>query len=516
MSFYGMTPMKVWADFDTILRRSAGPDDPNECGDEQAECSLTTRDQLFEEDMAGPAPLECLPEGPLQQATSLYVQACSPEHWLACNPAGPGLVAVLDAEALTLLEGFRQPTTLAEASLALPQRSLASIEHGVRLLARADLLLPVGSGHQPLPRPPSRESQTLSAWLHVTNACNLACSYCYLQKSAEHMSSETGRGAVETVFRSAARYGYRGVHLKYAGGEASLRPQQVFALHDYATQLASEQHIRLSAYVMSNGVVLSQRFIEGLQQRQIGIMISLDGVGQHHDRQRPFRHGPGSFAWVDRSISRLLAAGLVPHINVTVSRRNLAGLPALMEYLLERDLPFSLSYYRENECSASLTDLQFGTGEMIRAMRAAFAVIEQRLPKRRLLGSLIDRAHPTRPQSHTCGMGRHYLVIDQHGGISRCHAANEAPVATIESLDPLAAIRRRGQGLHAVPVEEKSGCRSCLWRYWCSGGCPALTYRLTGRLDVQSPNCAIYQALFPEVLRLEALRLLKYVTPLAV
>jgi len=36
------------------------------------------------------------------------------------------------------------------------------------------------------------------------------------------------------------------------------------------------------------------------------------------------------------------------------------------------------------------------------------------------------------------------------------------------------------------------------------------TYRATGRYDVKSPHCNIYQALFPEVLRLEGLRLLKY------
>jgi uncharacterized protein len=41
-----------------------------------------------------------------------------------------------------------------------------------------------------------------------------------------------------------------------------------------------------------------------------------------------------------------------------------------------------------------------------------------------------------------------------------------------------------------------------------------LTYRMTGRSDIKSPNCAIYKALFPEALRLEALRLLKYHEPI--
>ena len=59
-------------------------------------------------------------------------------------------------------------------------------------------------------------------------------------------------------------------------------------------------------------------------------------------------------------------------------------------------------------------------------------------------------------------------------------------------------------------VDEKEGCRDCQWRYWCTGGCPLQTFRATGRYDLKSPNCSIYQAIFPEVLRLEGLRLLKY------
>jgi len=48
---------------------------------------------------------------------------------------------------------------------------------------------------QPLPEPAS--SDTLVAWLHVTNACNLRCTYCYLDKTDEAMSAETGYAAVD-------------------------------------------------------------------------------------------------------------------------------------------------------------------------------------------------------------------------------------------------------------------------------------------------------------------------------
>jgi uncharacterized protein len=85
----------------------------------------------------------------------------------------------------------------------------------------------------------------------------------------------------------------------------------------------------------------------------------------------------------------------------------------------------------------------------------------------------------------------------------------ERPITSIYADDPLAWLRADRLGIQNLSVEAKEGCRSCEWKYWCTGGCPALTYRATGRYDVKSPNCRIYKALYPEMLRLEGLRLLK-------
>lgn len=39
-------------------------------------------------------------------------------------------------------------------------------------------------------------------------------------------------------------------------------------------------------------------------------------------------------------------------------------------------------------------------------------------------------------------------------------------------------------GIQNLPVEEKEGCRTCEWKYWCTGGCSLATHRATGRYDV--------------------------------
>jgi uncharacterized protein len=143
-------------------------------------------------------------------------------------------------------------------------------------------------------------------------------------------------------------------------------------------------------------------------------------------------------------------------------------------------------------------------------MLQTFAVIEKYLPRRSLLNAIVDRANLQQAHIRTCGVGQNYLVIDQNGKVAKCHMEIEKPITSIQATDPLLLVNQDKAGIQNLHVEEKEGCRDCEWRYWCAGGCPLLTYRATGRYDVKSPNCNIYKAIFPEVLRLEGLRILKY------
>jgi uncharacterized protein len=281
-------------------------------------------------------------------------------------------------------------------------------------------------------------------------------------------------------------------------------------LHDYARHLAEEYHLELDGVVLSNGVALSKRMIEGLRAQKLRLMISLDGIGDYHDVHRPFVNGRGSFRHVELTLDRLAACNFTPSISITVSNRSLPGLAQVVAYVLKRELPFTLNFYRENECSASFSDLAYQDEQMIAAMKAAFAVIEVNLPPYSLMGTLVDRARLDTLHDRPCGVGHSYMVINQQGAVAKCHMELERPVTDINAADPLQFIQEDQIGLQNLSVEEKKGCTGCIWRYWCAGGCPALTYRLTGRFDVKSPNCRVYQALFPEVLRLEGLRLLEY------
>lgn len=433
------------------------------------------------------AELRRLRPHPLLQMLSL-----DDEHVVAFVPS-LSQVVVLDRAAQALLGRLPLGDLLPDAT---------TLDH-VLALERIGLLT---AGDGTIAPPP--ESDVLVAWLHVTNACNLRCSYCYLNKTNDSMSESTARAAIDAVVRSARANGYRKIALKYAGGEAALQMPLVELLHTYAAEQAAAYGIQCQAGLLSNGTSLTQAKLDTIRRLGLQLMISLDGLAEINDRQRPTIAGNGSSRAVLAGIEHTVAAGITPNIAITVTGASVAGLPALLAWLLEHELPFTISFYRENDCGGAFQQLQLDEQRIIVGMRAAYAVIERNPPRWSLLGSLLDRADLSMPHQRTCAVGENYLVIDHHGRIAKCQMTIGQPVTTIASNDPLALIRADRVGVQNVPVDQKEGCRSCEWRYWCTGGCAVATFRATGRYDIQSPNCGIYKALYPDVLRLEGRRLL--------
>ncbi|MEH2171255.1 radical SAM/SPASM domain-containing protein [Nostoc sp.] len=418
-------------------------------------------------------------------------------------------VAVLNQSAIFLLEQFTNPHKLDDIAIEHSEIDPINLQEAIQELYQARLIAPNNYSSFNLNEIP----ETLTAWLHITDRCNLRCDYCYLPHEAKDMSIDIGKAAIESTFSSATLNNYRRVKLKYAGGEALLCSPLIKDLHLYAQSLSKETDIILDGVVLSNGTLITPEIIEMLKILNLRLMISLDGLSNFHDIQRSYTSGKGSFQDVERGIKIALKNGIIPDISITVSGRNAEGLPDLLEWILEYNLPFSLNFYRENELSASYEDLQLEESRLIEGMLAAFKVIELKLPNRSLLGSLIDRANLASPHKRTCGVGQSYLVFDYKGQIAKCQMQLHKTISASKTQDPLTLVRQDKAGIQNLSVEEKEGCRTCEWKYWCTGGCSLATFKATGRYDIQSPNCNIYKALYPEALRLEGLRLIKYNSP---
>lgn len=413
---------------------------------------------------------------------------------------------VANQSALSLIQDFQRPKSLDNVYLSQTGFYDNPSDNALKKLIELNLLLPANRAKTQF----SENSDTLTASLHLADSCNLACDYCYLPNSKSHISLETGIRIINKVINSAVRHQYQQVKIKYTGGEPLFGFDLIAVLHRYAKESACRNQLELSGSVLSNGTLLTPEIIEQIKALNLRLMISLDGIHEYHDCHRHYPDGSGSFGKVSHAIDTALAQSLIPDISVTVSARNAAGLPELMQWILDRDLPFSLNFYRENSKSEKYSDLRIKEEKIIQGMLAAYRVIESHLPSRSLLSALADRTNLAVPHLRACSAAHSYLVFDCQGNISKCQMQMDAPVTDILNPDPLKALRNDRIGLQNLKVDDKEECKSCKWKYWCGGGCPLETFRCSGRYDKKSPNCNIYKVLFPQIIRLEGLRLLKH------
>jgi len=419
----------------------------------------------------------------------LYRVGLTHEYELFFNPGAPLNVVVLNTTARDVLESFCRPRPLtSEAD---------------RKLAMLGLLT---SSSVPDTRKVRTQNYVLTVWLHLTEVCNLRCSYCYVRPGRRTMDVQTGYAALESVFRSALANGFHTVKLKYAGGEPTLCWPLVHLLHEKAGELARQHAVGLQEVLLSNGTLLDKGMIEWLRRERVNLMLSLDGLGPAHDAHRHYADGSGSFTQVVSSIELALEHGLTPFLSITVTPGSVHELPGVIAFALERDLPFNLNFVRSRAIPVS----QAARESFIAGLRAGLRVIEAALPRRRLVDGLLDRSNFSAPHAYACSTGRSYLVIDTDGNVFRCQMAMDQPVTDIRAADPLRLVREWRGGFQSISVEEKEDCRHCPWRYWCAGGCPLLTYQTSGRSDAPSPYCTVYRAIYPDVVRLEGLRLLKW------
>jgi uncharacterized protein len=428
-------------------------------------------------------------------APSLLPVSIDQEHSLIFNPLMPGRLVMLNRPAHQALGHFRVPSSLTELNDAdLRDAAQAMVKLGLLQPSRSS---PTAALAQPI---------DLVAWLHLTQACNLRCAYCYQPHGSPSMSEATGRAALDAIFEAARSHGFRQVTLKYAGGEPTLRFSLVLRLHSYAQSLASRHGLALRATLLTNGLLLNDAMLEATRKAGIHLMISLDGPTAH-DIQRPQANGQGSFTQAAEAVDRAIRHGIFPHISITVTRLNAGMLGEAAAFALDRNLTFSLNLYREND-QASTKKLSASAEELLTGVRAALQVIEERMPQERLIDGMFDLVSFAAGHNRPCGAGFNYLAITPNGKIARCQMEIEHSVGDVFHDDPCEIIQQAGAGCH-LTVDQRQGCRECTWRYACAGGCPLQAERAYGRFDQPSPNCAVYKALYPELLRLEGLRMLR-------
>lgn len=355
----------------------------------------------------------------------------------------------------------------------------------------------------------NKKPRHLDVWLHITNQCNLRCTYCYVYKTQAKMTEEVANKAIYKIFTSAQKHGFKIITFKFSGGESLLEFPFVLRLVNKARKLGKKYNIQLDFCCLTNGVLLTEETAKLLKANNIRAAISIDGLEKYHNKTRIFPSGEGTFRYVVKGLENLLKADVPFNVMITISLNNIEGIPELTKILLSRNIPFTFNFYRENPFVSE--EIEGDDRKLVKYLKKAYTYIYDNPPRYTLVNGLLDRVNFQKPHLFPCGMGNSYVVVRHDGKMTSCQMTLENPIGSINGED---LIKTMQNGNFVKPnnltVQGKIPCKICQWKYICCGGCPLLTYRQKGRYDTNSPYCEVYKALIPEVLKIEAKRIIKY------
>jgi uncharacterized protein len=397
---------------------------------------------------------------------------------------GQGKAAGLGQEAGREATGADAWAGLSEASLALlqaaPDRDLAEIGTELADLVAEGMLMSAAPELASYVLPEYHVVKALC--LHVAHDCNLRCRYCFAGAGAfggrrELMTLKTGKQALDFLFAAAGDRKH--VEVDYFGGEPLLNFPVVKELIDYGESESRRRGKILKQTLTTNGMLLRGEISEFLNQRDVALVLSLDGRKEVNDRMRPLINGQGSYDVILR------------HFQAAVAGRGYDNY-----YLRGTYTRFNLDFFQdvrhmvENGFDLiSAEPVVAEPDEPYAFRREDLAILFQQYEalaryhrERRLAGQPFTFFHfnldldhgPCLPKRLSgCGAGREYLAVAPEGTLYPCHQFVGQPefvVGDVERGIVRPEVGRRFQRCHVLAKEK---CRACWARFYCGGGCHA-------------------------------------------
>ena len=146
--------------------------------------------------------------------------------------------------------------------------------------------------------------------LSVASGCNLACRYCYCGVCRDElpdeglMSEKTAMTAVEKFLADADPA--KGIRVTFFGGEPLLNKNVIRRVVERCNGWAAENGVRAGYSITTNATLIDDETARLIADNNFGLLVSLDGPQELHDRQCPDRAGNGSFERAAAGIKRLM------------------------------------------------------------------------------------------------------------------------------------------------------------------------------------------------------------------
>lgn len=345
-----------------------------------------------------------------------------------------------------------------------------------------------------------------SVTFDLTNACNLQCSYCFEKdKNPCSMTAENALKMAEAVdqnFRKRVLVNQPGATLRvtFFGGEPMLKMDVMRAV----AKFFMDQEYFVEFAITTNLTLLKDEDIEFFRSINMGILVSIDGTKEAHDKNRC-----NSYDLVANNIKKLVDAGMQLNLEARITLPPsevgtlVEGVKGVFELGVDNIAPclvYDQPWKKE--------DWVIFEDQTRKLFDWALEVYNNSDNKRNLNIKMLNDALEnclvkSNENEVPCGMGNDlFIAVSPEGNVAPCHQipTNKSGHGLImgniltDEFDEKRIMETRAKR------DFSQRCQACDNRGICSGGCPVENYRASGSFSKPEPAWCEYIAIMAKII----------------
>jgi uncharacterized protein len=169
--------------------------------------------------------------------------------------------------------------------------------------------------------------------LSITQKCNLACDYCYVNEKDSVMPLPVAGKIIDFIYDHTPED--EQIDIGFFGGEPLLELRLIKEITQMINHHESYDADRVMISIVTNGTIFHEGIKDFLLEENVGIGISCDGPSFIQDQFRRFPDGSGSSKIVEGNIEKALLFFPFMPVNAVYSPENLQFLPDIVDYISE-------------------------------------------------------------------------------------------------------------------------------------------------------------------------------------
>jgi uncharacterized protein len=340
------------------------------------------------------------------------------------------------------------------------------------------------------------------ATIIVSNGCNLNCTYCFEHdKTNEKLSGDDMKTILDKCYESYSKIDDKNkipLIINFFGGEPFLN----FEVIEYALKYARDQKYNMEFGVTTNLTILTDHMIDVIEEYELGLLISIDGTKEIHDRNRC-----KSFDTVQKNIKRLMEKhlGYLLEARITLMPQDVTSLLDSIKTVVDMGIV--------NVAPVPVTDTIWNDQDIIN-LKDNLSIVWQWLfdmyndndNKKNISIKFIEdymekvlTMQSFEDQTKVCSAGSNQTCsIGVNGEIMPCHQRHTVNVGKDNLVmgNILEDTDIKPVAFNNMTRNSELDCSTCIAKNICRGGCPSENFTLNGNGNQMNKNqCRIYQAM---------------------